>query len=68
MCGPPSGSGRGPDGARQGLSAFDGQHWTTYTTTDGLAANEVRALTTDRDGTVIAGTKAGLSVFEPDGE
>lgn len=57
--------GAAPDAARQGLSAFDGQQATTYSTTDGLAANQVQAVTTDEDGAVILATKAGLSVFDP---
>ena len=38
------GAGRTWIGTTSGLSIFDGETWTTYTTEDGLANNSVQAL------------------------
>jgi ligand-binding sensor domain-containing protein len=54
-----------------GVSVFDGQGWQVYTTTHGLASNDVSALAIDGEGKVWIGTGDlydysgyGLSVFD----
>ncbi len=47
-----------------GLSRYDGNTWTHYTTgNSGLCQNFVRALLVEDDGTVWIGTRWGMSVF-----
>ncbi|MFZ5862461.1 MAG: ligand-binding sensor domain-containing protein [Nitrospirota bacterium] len=48
-----------------GLTRFDGKHWVTYTTQDGLAGNVVGALAFDRKGVLWIGTDAGVSRMDP---
>jgi ligand-binding sensor domain-containing protein len=48
-----------------GLSRFDGKHWVTYTTQDGLSGNVVNALAFDRRGVLWIGTDAGVSRLDP---
>ena len=48
-----------------GLQRYDGLHWTTYTTEDGLAHNKVYVITQTRDGAMWIGTGGGgLSRFD----
>ena len=42
-----------------GVSKYDGNTWTTYRTTDGLAADYVQALAIDRRGDIWFGTDYG---------
>lgn len=42
-----------------GVSRFDGQTWRTFTRADGLAGNDIRAITTGDDGYVWFGTWGG---------
>jgi ligand-binding sensor domain-containing protein len=58
-----------PDGALwfntvNGVSRFDGQTRTTYTTADGLPHNSVTVLTVAPDGTLWAGTGSGVAWFD----
>ena len=46
-----------PAGA--GLSRYDGQNWTTYTTADGLVSDTVLSLAEDRQGQLWIGTDKG---------
>ncbi len=48
-----------------GAQRYDGSHWTTYTTDDGLAHNIVRTVIQDRDGAMWFGTYGGgISRFD----
>lgn len=47
-----------------GVSRFDGTNWHAYTTTDGLAYNNVEAIATDAKGNVWFGTVYGISKFD----
>jgi len=48
-----------------GVSRFDGQTWTTYTTDDGLADNSVESIAVASDGVLWFGTeKGGVSCFD----
>ncbi len=47
-----------------GVSYFDGESFTNYTTANGLASNKVRAIAQDRNGAIWIGTDAGVSKFE----
>jgi ligand-binding sensor domain-containing protein len=49
-----------------GATQFDGEKWTTYTTTDGLAGNWVYVITVAPDGTLWFGTDGGASHFDGD--
>ena len=50
-----------------GLSRFDDQTWTTYTSRDGLAGDWVNAISMAPDGSVWVGTAhGGVSRFQPD--
>ena len=51
-----------------GVSCFDGETWTTYTTADGLCANLVFAITVDSDDKLWFATAHGVSEFTPDEE
>ena len=44
---------------RRGVSKFDGTNWTTYTTSDGLVGNYVRAIAIDKEGNKWFGTDEG---------
>ena len=46
-------------GAKTGLSHWDGQHWSLFTTRDGLSDNLVRAIAETPDGTLWVGTARG---------
>jgi ligand-binding sensor domain-containing protein/signal transduction histidine kinase len=46
-------------GTRAGLNVWNGREWKSYTTQDGLAANEVRAVMDDREGNLWIGTRGG---------
>ena len=49
----------------RGICRFDGNHFTRFTTADGLATDEVRALLADRQGQLWVGTGGGgLSRFD----
>lgn len=52
--------------AAAGVAAFDGSTWTTYTTTDGLAANASK-VAVGPDGTVWAVADEGISRFDGEG-
>ena len=47
-------------GTQGGLAVWDGGQWQNFTTRDGLAANDVRALAEDADGNLWIGTGGGL--------
>jgi len=47
-----------------GVSYFDGKHWNSYTTKDGLAGNIVYSVAQDEKGGMWFGTNAGLSHFD----
>jgi ligand-binding sensor domain-containing protein len=48
-----------------GASRYDGVGWRTFTTTDGLAGNDVRAIVEDRSGNIWFGTGLhGVSRFD----
>ncbi|RMF03060.1 MAG: hypothetical protein D6768_06780 [Chloroflexi bacterium] len=50
---------------KNGVSVFDGQQWTTYTTKNsGLAGSIVHKLLIDSKGQIWAATNNGLSVFD----
>jgi ligand-binding sensor domain-containing protein len=46
---------------RGGASEFDGNTWTTHTTADGLAYNDVHAIAIDGADHIWVGTSAGVS-------
>lgn len=48
----------------QGVTMFDGQNWTTYTTANGLADDHVYAIAFAPDGVAWLGTAAGVSRFD----
>ena len=49
----------------KGAQRYDGIHWTTYTTEDGLASNSVRTVIQTRDGAMWFGTwGGGISRFD----
>jgi ligand-binding sensor domain-containing protein len=50
-----------------GLSHFDGDKWTAYTTADGLPGNHVFMLHQDLEGVVWVGTNNGLGRITEDG-
>jgi len=50
-----------------GLSRYDGQKWTHYTTKDGLPGNHVFMLNIDPKGSLWAGTNNGLARVKPEG-
>jgi ligand-binding sensor domain-containing protein len=47
-----------------GLSRFDGHHWTTYTTVEGLPGNHVFMLHKDNKGQIWIGTDKGLALWQ----
>lgn len=49
-----------------GLNVLHNDHFSLYTTKDGLADNLVRAIYQDREGKLWIGTAAGLSRFDGD--
>lgn len=51
-------------GTAAGLSRFDGQQWTTFTTEDGLADGVIYSLAVDSQGQVWARSSNGLSRFD----
>lgn len=50
-----------------GLSHFDGEQWTTYTSHDGLPANHVFALHRDSEDRLWIGTSDGLARLDEEG-
>ncbi len=52
----------GMDG--EGVRKFDGESFTTYTTKDGLASNNVRSVYADRRGRIWFGTAKGVSCYD----
>ena len=49
----------------EGVRKFDGESFTTYTTTDGLAGNNVRSIYGDRRGRIWIGTNGyGVSCYD----
>ncbi|MBC8229842.1 SpoIIE family protein phosphatase, partial [bacterium] len=46
-------------GTNGGVSRYDGQHFTTFTTKDGLASNNVWSMLKDREGYFWFGTRGG---------
>ena len=53
-------------GTENGVFMKNGDDWTQYATTDGLANNTVNALSEDPDGSIWMGTNNGLSHFDGD--
>lgn len=51
-------------GTERGLSHFDGENFTNYTTADGLVDNEISAIIRDKNGFLWVGTEGGLSRFD----
>ena len=51
-----------------GLSRFDGRHWRTFTTKDGLPGNHIFMLYKDKQGQIYAGTSHGLARLNDDGK
>jgi ligand-binding sensor domain-containing protein len=51
-------------GTDAGVQRYDGLHWVTYTTEDGLANNLVLSILHARDGAMWFGTGGGVSRFE----
>lgn len=47
-----------------GLSRFDGNRWTTYTTVEGLPGNHVFMLHKDMEGQIWIGTNKGLALWQ----
>lgn len=47
-----------------GLSRFDGQNWTTFTTRDGLPGNHVFSIGKDSKGRLLIGTSQGLARYD----
>jgi diguanylate cyclase (GGDEF)-like protein len=54
-------------GTQEGLTRFDGAHFTTYTrhNAHGLASSFIQALAAGRDGSLWIGTDSGLSHYQP---
>jgi diguanylate cyclase (GGDEF)-like protein len=54
-------------GTQEGLTRFDGVHFTTYTShnTHGLASGFIQSLVASRDGSLWIGTDSGLSHYQP---
>jgi ligand-binding sensor domain-containing protein len=50
-------------GGENGAALFDDGEWRHFTTEDGLADNQVQALTSDRQRRTWIGTRAGLSIW-----
>jgi ligand-binding sensor domain-containing protein len=48
-------------GTSNGISKFDGTHWTNYTTSDGLGDNYVYSICCDENGEIWAGTYGGYT-------
>ena len=46
-----------------GISVFDGNKWTSYTTANGLNSNNILCLTVDKEGVVWIGTDDGVASF-----
>lgn len=51
-----------------GLSHFDGQKWTTYSSKEGLPGNHVFMLNLGKDGKLWIGTNKGLARFNESGQ
>ena len=52
-------------GSDKGLSKYDGKTWTAYTTKDGLASDDIKAVAVEREaGVVWVGTDKGVSSFD----
>jgi len=47
----------------EGAASFDGQAWTVYTTTAGLAGETVQAIAEDSRGRIWLGTDRGISIW-----
>jgi ligand-binding sensor domain-containing protein len=47
-----------------GVSRFDGESWTSYSSEDGLPGNIVYSVLIDRDGHYWFGTNRGLVIFD----
>jgi ligand-binding sensor domain-containing protein len=54
-------------GTRGGVSRFDGETWTSYTTADGLVHDNVSVVEVAPDGAVWFGTEGGLTRYMPRG-
>jgi diguanylate cyclase (GGDEF)-like protein len=54
-------------GTQEGLTRFDGAHFTTFTrhNTHGLASSFIQTLAASRDGSLWIGTDSGLSHYQP---
>ena len=55
-------------GTSAGLSRFDGQQWTTFTTADGLGDDHISSLAVDGQGQVWAGSRYGKELTRFDGQ
>ena len=53
-------------GTEGGVSRYDGDEFTTFTTQDGLAHNRIHAIYPDPDGAVWFGTEGGISRYDGD--
>jgi ligand-binding sensor domain-containing protein len=47
-----------------GAARFDGEHWASLTSKDGLAGNIIYSIAQEADGTLWFGTNAGLSSYD----
>ncbi len=52
-------------GTWEGISRFDGEAWTTFTTNDGLVSNGVQSIAVAPDGALWFGTFGGVSRYLP---
>jgi signal transduction histidine kinase/ligand-binding sensor domain-containing protein/CheY-like chemotaxis protein len=52
-------------GCGDGVSRYDGQTFTTFTTKDGLASGGVRSILQDREGVLWFGADGGVSRYDP---
>lgn len=52
----------------EGLSRFDGTHFTNFTENQGLPHRNINTFLETRDSTYLIGTSAGLVVFNPNGK
>ena len=51
-------------GTENGLNAYDGTNWTTFTEKDGLVNKQVKVIAQDKKGNIWIGTYNGLSKFD----
>jgi ligand-binding sensor domain-containing protein len=51
-------------GLPTGIYQFSNNKWTLYTAETGLFANEINAISEDRDGNIIVASGSGISIFD----